>query len=189
MSQFVHGILEISLLAVHIFTKTYHSRPWKSAAGRKILFSFPTKTFGNPPCNWNPPSLHRKLLIPYHMQKTNLITQLVFEIKLIHYLPSLWACPSMPDDTNLKQPTKICCFHGLLVTSKKSTLYLFKLFERYSSLKNPPFWLALRFSDHNSWTKFFPNMLFLKKVKRPLTLLCWSKKAYIFQRVRLLLKS
>ena len=30
------------------------------------------------------------LFLPYHMQKTNFITQLILEIKLTHYLLSLW---------------------------------------------------------------------------------------------------
>ena len=35
------------------------------------------------------------------MQKTNFITDLIVEIKLTHYLLSLWACPGMSDHTNL----------------------------------------------------------------------------------------
>ena len=109
------------------------------------------------------------LLIPYHMQKTSFITQLILEIKLTHYLSSVWANPGMLDHTLLRQPTNICCFHGPLFRPKNSTSY-FNLFVRCSSLKNPAFWLALRFLDHNSRTRFFPNMLFLQKVKRPLTI-------------------
>ena len=82
------------------------------------------------------------LMILYHMQKTNIITQIILEIKLTHYLSSLWACPGMPNNTHLKQPSNICCFHGLLVTFKNSNLNL-NIFVRYSSLKNPAFWLAL----------------------------------------------
>ena len=61
------------------------------------------------------------LLILYHMQKTNFITQLILKIKLTHYLSSLWACPTMSYHAHLKQPTNICCFHGPLVISKNST--------------------------------------------------------------------
>ena len=81
----------------------------------------------------------------------------------------------MPDHTHLKYPTNICCFHGPLVTSKYSTSYL-NLFLRYSCLKNPAFYLALRFLDHKSRTTFFSNMLFLQKIKRLLTLSYWRKK-------------
>ena len=42
------------------------------------------------------------LLVPYHMQKTNFITQLILEIKLTHYLLSFWACLGMPEHTHLK---------------------------------------------------------------------------------------
>ena len=108
-------------------------------------------------------------LIPYHMQETNFITQLILDIKLNHYLLSFWACRGMSDHTHLKQPTNICCFHGPLVTSKNSASYL-NLFVRYSSLKNPAFWLVQRFLDHNWRTRFLPNILFLEKVKIPLTL-------------------
>ena len=72
--------------------------------------------------------------------------------------------------------------HPLEVTIQYLLLYgpsYLDLFERYSSLKNPTFWLALRFLDHNARTRFFPNILFLQKVKGPLTLSCWSKKSYI----------
>ena len=58
------------------------------------------------------------LLILYHMQKTNYITQLILKIKLTNYLSSLWACSGMTDHTHLKQPTNI---HGPLATSKNST--------------------------------------------------------------------
>ena len=47
------------------------------------------------------------LFLPYHMQKTNFITQLILEIKLTHYLLSLWACSGIPEHTHLKQPTNI----------------------------------------------------------------------------------
>ena len=87
---------------------------------------------------WNDSMNLLFLLIPYDMQKTNFITKLILAIKLNHYSSSLWACPGMLDHTLLKQPTNICCFHGPLVTSKTSTLYL-NLFVRYSSLKNPAF--------------------------------------------------
>ena len=60
------------------------------------------------------------LLILHHMQKTNFITQPILKIKLTHYSSWLWACLYMTDHIQLKQPTNICCFHGLLVTSKNS---------------------------------------------------------------------
>ena len=81
----------------------------------------------------------------------------------------------MPDHTHLKQATNNCFFHWPLVTSKSQISHL-NLLLGYSKLKNPAFWLALRFLDHNSRTRFFPTMLFLEKVKKPLTLLCWGKK-------------
>ena len=113
------------------------------------------------------------LLIPSHMQKTNFITQLILEIKLAHYLSSLWLSPGMPDHTHLRQPINICYFRGPLVRSENSSSYL-NLFVRYSSLMNPAFWLALRFLDHNSRNRFFPNVLFLQKVRRPLKLSYWA---------------
>ena len=119
------------------------------------------------------------LLILYHMQKTNFITQLILKIKLTYYSSSLCACPGMPDHIQFKQPTNICYFHGPLVTWKLIIIN-FNLFVRYSSLKNPAFWLALRFLDHSSRTRFLPNMLLLQKVKRPLVFPCLSKKAYIW---------
>ena len=126
------------------------------------------------------------LLILYHIQETNFITQLILEIKLTHYLSPLCACPGMHYHTHLKQPTNVFWFHGSLVTFRILTSYL-NLFVRYSSLKNSALWLALRFSDHNSRTRFLSNMLFLQKVRRPLTLV-WSKKVYIHEDIRLLLK-
>ena len=72
------------------------------------------------------------------MQKTNFITQVILDIKLMHYLPSLWAFPVMPDNTHLKQPTNIVCFYGTLVASKNLTSYL-NLLVRCCSLKNPAF--------------------------------------------------
>ena len=91
--------------------------------------------------------------------------------------PYLWACPAMPNNTYLKQPSNICCFHGPLVTCKNSNSYL-NVFVRYSSLKNPAFWLALRFLGHHSRTRFFP------KHEKPLTLSYRSKKAYISEWIR-----
>ena len=44
-----------------------------------------------------------RLLLLYHMQKTNFITQFIIEIKLTHCLFSHWPCPVMPEPTNLKQ--------------------------------------------------------------------------------------
>ena len=48
------------------------------------------------------------------------------------------------------------------------------IFGRFS--RGQPYSPLLRFSDHNSRIKFLPNM-FLQKVKRSLTLSCWSKKS------------
>ena len=59
--------------------------------------------------------------------------------------------------------------HGPLVTSKTLTSYL-NLFGKYCSLTNSAFWLVLMFLNDNSRTRFFPNMLPLKKFKRILTL-------------------
>ena len=101
------------------------------------------------------------LLLPYHMQKTNFITQLILEIKLSHYLLSLWACSDMPEHTLLKQPNNVKCFFGPLIITKNSTSYV-KFFVRYCGLKNPAFWFVLRFLDHNSRARF-ANMFFLKK--------------------------
>ena len=117
------------------------------------------------------------LLIPYHMQKTNFITQLILGIKMTHYLLLLWACCYVNSRylIHLKQPTNISCFHRPLVISKNSTWYP-NLFVRYCSLKDPAFWIVLRFMDHNSRTRFSLNMSFLQKVKRSLPLSYWSKK-------------
>ena len=70
----------------------------------------------------------------------------------------------MPYDTHLKQAPNICWFHGPLVTSQNLTSYL-NLFLRYSNLKNPAFWLSLKFLDHNSRNRLFPSMLSFQKVK------------------------
>ena len=93
------------------------------------------------------------LSIPYHTQKTNFIIQLIHEIKLNHYLPSLWACSGMLDHTHLKPPTNICCFHRLLFTSKNSTSYL-NLFVRYWG-----FWTITQELD------FFRTSCLCKKLK------------------------
>ena len=50
------------------------------------------------------------LLVPYHMQKTKFLTQLILEVKLTHYLLSFWECLVVPEHTHLKQPTNIYCF-------------------------------------------------------------------------------
>ena len=102
------------------------------------------------------------LLLPYHMQKTNFITQLILESKLTHYFLSLWAYSGKPKHSHLKQPTYIWFFLGPLVISKNSTSHL-KFFVRYCSLKNPAIWFFFRFLDHNSRTRFFANLLFLQK--------------------------
>ena len=109
------------------------------------------------------------LLIPYHMQETSFITQLILDIKLTHYLSSVWASPGMPETTN----------YYLLLLWNSSHIQKFNLIPKivqYWSLKNPAFVLVLRFLDHNSRTRFFPNKLFLQKVKRPLAFLYWYKK-------------
>ena len=101
-------------------------------------------------------------LIPYHMRKTNFIIQSIPEIKLTNYLSSLWASPGMPDDTHMRQPTNICYFHGPPVRSKNSASYL-NLLVRYFSLKNPAFWLTLKFLDHNSRIRFYPKHVVFAK--------------------------
>ena len=68
----------------------------------------------------------------------------------------------MSRHAHLKQPTNICCFHGPLVTSKNSTSYL-NLLLRHSSLKNPAFWLALRFLNHKP--DFSQTCCFCKRSK------------------------
>ena len=60
--------------------------------------------------NWNDWVNLLLLSIPYHMQKANFLTELIFEIKLAYYLSSLWACLGIPEHTYLKQPTNICYF-------------------------------------------------------------------------------
>ena len=105
------------------------------------------------------------LLLPYHMQKTNFITQLILESKLTHYFLSLWAYSGKPKHSHLKQPTYIWFFLGPLVISKNSTSHL-KFFVRYCSLKNPAIWFFFRFLDHNSRTRFFANLLFLQKAQK-----------------------
>ena len=104
-------------------------------------------------------------LLPYHMQKTNFITQLILESKLTHYFLSLWAYSGKPKHSHLKQPTYIWFFLGPLVISKNSTSHL-KFFVRYCSLKNPAIWFFFRFLDHNSRTRFFANLLFLQKAQK-----------------------
>ena len=80
--------------------------------------------------------------------------------------------------THFKQPTNICFVHGCLVTYKNSNSYL-NSFVRYWSLKNPAVWLVKRFLHHNSRTRFFPGMMFVQKLKRPLVPSYWSKKKHI----------
>ena len=65
------------------------------------------------------------------MQKTNVITQLILEIKLTHYLSSLSAYPDMPDHTHLT-----CVAFMELLSHAKIQLYIYlNLFVRYCSLK------------------------------------------------------
>ena len=79
----------------------------------------------------------------------------------------------------LEATNQYLLLYGLPVTSKNSTSYL-NLFVRYSSLENLAFWLALRFLNHNSRIRFFQNMLFLKKVKKPIdTFVLEQKKNHI----------
>ena len=127
---------------------------------------------------WNDSINLLLLLIPYQMRKTNFITQLILDIKVTHYLSSLWACLDMPDYIYLKQPTNVCCFYGTLVTSKNSSSYL-NLFVWYCTPYNSAFLLSLRFLDHNSRTRFFPNIFLLQGIKRPLVISYWSKKVYL----------
>ena len=51
---------------------------------------------------WNDWKKLLLLLILYHMQKTNFITQLILKIKLTRYSSLLWACPAMPGHTHLR---------------------------------------------------------------------------------------
>ena len=115
------------------------------------------------------------LLLPYHMQKTNFITQLILEIKLTHYLLSLWACSGIPEHTHLKQWTNTWCFLGPLIISKNSTSYL-EFFVRYYGLKNPAiwgFWILIQVPE------IFVNMLFWQKLQKNIGTSCWSKKSYL----------
>ena len=47
------------------------------------------------------------LFLPYHMQKTNFITQLLLKIKLTHSLLPLWTFSDILEHTHLKQRTNI----------------------------------------------------------------------------------
>ena len=104
------------------------------------------------------------LLVPYHMQKPNFLTQLILEVKLTHYLLSFWECLVVPEHTHLKQPTNIYCFFGPLVISKNSSSYL-KFFVRHCGLMNPVFWFVLRFFGPLK-NQIFANILFFQKVKK-----------------------
>ena len=77
--------------------------------------------------------------LPHAKNQLYLLTQCIPEIKLTHYLLSIWACSGMPQHNHLKQPTNTLCFLGPLIISKNSTSYL-KFFVRYCGLKNPAFW-------------------------------------------------
>ena len=109
---------------MYIFTRTCNSWPWKFAAGRKSLP--PTKILEIPlqllvsveaylyvknlTCSfesvwirltsftWSD-LINVYLCCFFAMQKTNFITQLIFEIKLTHYLLSIWACSGVPGHT------------------------------------------------------------------------------------------
>ena len=59
-------------------------------------------------------------------------------------------------------------------TTYKNSTSCLNSFVGHCSLKNPVFWLV--FLDHKSRTRFFSNVWFLKKVKRPLVLSYSSKK-------------
>ena len=108
-------------------------------------------------------------LLPYHMQKTNFITQLILESKLTHYFLSLWAYSGKPKHTHLKQPTNISFFLGPLVISKKSTSRL-KFFVRYCSLKNPAIWFFSGFWTITQEPDFLQICCFCKKHKKLLAL-------------------
>ena len=107
--------------------------------------------------NWLNKFFTSTLLLPYHMWKTNFTTQPIFEIKLNHYLSSLIFVAFMDLYLHSFIPQVIC-----------EIIY----FEKFCIL------IGLEFLDI-SRTRFFSNILFLQKVKRLLTLLYWSKKAYI----------
>ena len=106
------------------------------------------------------------LLLPYHMQKTNFITQFILEIKLTHYLLSLCACSGIPEHTHLKQWTNTWCFLGPLIISKNSTSYL-KFFVRYCGLKNPAFWGFWTITQQPDSCKY---VVFAKSRKKTLAL-------------------
>ena len=118
------------------------------------------------------------------MQKTNFITQRILKIKLTHYSSSLWACPDMPDHTHLKQPTNICCFHGLQITSKNSaSTYLWHILVWRILHSDWPwgFWTIIQEPDISQ------SCCFCEKLNDH-----WprcSKKAYISELIRFLLKS
>ena len=121
------------------------------------------------------------LLLPYHMQKTNFITQLILEIKLTHYLLSLWACSGILEHTHLNQLTNIQCFFGPLIMSKNSSSYV-KFFLRYCGLKNPVFLFVLSFLDYNSRTRFLQTCCFCIKCKKKtknIGTLCSRRKAHL----------
>ena len=86
------------------------------------------------------------LLIPYHMLKTNFIT-LAHSWDKAGLLPFItlgmsWHAWPHP----LGATKQYLLLYGPLAVSEKLTSYL-NLFVRYSSLKSPAFWLALRFSE------------------------------------------
>ena len=45
--------------------------------------------------------MYLSMLMPYYMKK-KIITQLILDKKLTHYLRSLWACPDTPEHTQVK---------------------------------------------------------------------------------------
>ena len=60
-------------------------------------------------------------------------------------------------------------------------------FVRYFGLKNPAFWLVLRFLDHNLRNQIFPRHLVLLKVRRALELSYSNEKKYnIYEWIRFL---
>ena len=78
------------------------------------------------------------------------------------------------------------CICVYLIICKKSNSYLSFFtnstslyLNSYCSFKNPAFWLVYRFLDHNSKIRFFPDMQFSQKGRRPLALSYSSKKVHM----------
>ena len=76
---------------------------------------------------------------PLYIQKT-ILTQLVYEMKLDHYLESLWAGPGMPNHTHLKLLSK---FVALRISNHMQKFnFIPRLVREILYFKNPAFWLV-----------------------------------------------